>query len=338
VKEILIIKHGALGDVIRTSYILQGLHDKFGGHCNFTWVTEKSAESLLKYHPLVHELVLVHSLNDPKVQKKMFQKHYDWVISLDDELNSCQLVHKLTTRRLTGSYVEFDSDQIKYTDESSPWFDMGIISKFGKEIADQKKKSNSRTHTEILQEILGVRIDKPSFFTNPKFEDFPEQILSGTRAHCVGLNLSAGDRWPSKRMPLEHAIRLCDALASESVNTYLLGGDGDFSFNEQLTHRSHNPNLILCEPQPLLNFAALIRRLDLIVSSDSLALHLAISQGVPNVSFYAPTSAAEIDTFSTGAKVISLSSDYCSYRPDADNSTITSDRILSAMQRFMNAW
>jgi heptosyltransferase-2 len=51
--------------------------------------------------------------------------------------------------------------------------------------------------------------------------------------------------------------------------------------------------------------------------------------------FFAPTSSAEIGVFNTGVKVESLSNDYCSYRPDADNSTITAKRILDAFNKHI---
>ncbi len=96
---------------------------------------------------------------------------------------------------------------------------------------------------------------------------------------------------------------------------------------------------IICEDteQSILIFASVIKACDYIITSDSLALHLAIAQKIPNLSFYAPTSAAEIDTFGTGVKVISTSEDYCSYKPDADNSTITNDRILKALKKHLTS-
>ena len=78
----------------------------------------------------------------------------------------------------------------------------------------------------------------------------------------------------------------------------------------------------------LLEFAARIGCLDYLITSDSLALHLAISHQVKNLSFYAPTSASEVGTFNTGVKLVSLSSDYCSYSGACDNKTITSERIF----------
>lgn len=80
----------------------------------------------------------------------------------------------------------------------------------------------------------------------------------------------------------------------------------------------------------VLDFAAHVKALAFLITSESLALHLAISQSVPSLSFYAPTSAAEIGTFGRGIKVCSTTHDYCSYRPDADNSTITAERLWEA--------
>jgi heptosyltransferase II len=53
------------------------------------------------------------------------------------------------------------------------------------------------------------------------------------------------------------------------------------------------------------------------------------------LSFYAPTSAVEIETFGLGVKVISTSPDYCNYQRDADNSSITATRIMAAFEQSM---
>src|SRR5690606_6565214 len=80
----------------------------------------------------------------------------------------------------------------------------------------------------------------------------------------------------------------------------------------------------------LLEFAALVDACDLLVTSDSLALHVALARGVPLVAFFAPTSADEIELYGLGEKVRSTAPDYCSYRPDADNSSLTPERLAAA--------
>jgi heptosyltransferase-2 len=83
----------------------------------------------------------------------------------------------------------------------------------------------------------------------------------------------------------------------------------------------------------LLDFAALIDLCDVLITSDSLAMHVGVARDVRTVAFFAPTSAAEIELYGLGEKVVSTSSDYCSYRPDADTSSLTPERIAAAALR-----
>ena len=83
----------------------------------------------------------------------------------------------------------------------------------------------------------------------------------------------------------------------------------------------------------LLDFAALVGLCDVLVASDSLALHLAVALSVRVVAFFAPTSAAEIELYGRGEKVASTAPDAGSYRRDADNSSLTPDRIAAVLLR-----
>ena len=61
-----------------------------------------------------------------------------------------------------------------------------------------------------------------------------------------------------------------------------------------------------------------------------MALHLGnCSKGLRDFIFCSNFRCWEIDTFGKGVKIQSTAADYCSYLPDADNSTITSERILA---------
>ena len=64
---------------------------------------------------------------------------------------------------------------------------------------------------------------------------------------------------------------------------------------------------------------------------------LTLSRRVRAVAFFAPTSAAEIEMYGLGEKVLSTAPDYCSYATDADNSTITAERLVEAAQRVLVA-
>jgi heptosyltransferase II len=60
---------------------------------------------------------------------------------------------------------------------------------------------------------------------------------------------------------------------------------------------------------------------------------VALARGVRTVAFFAPTPAAEIDLFGIGEKVVSTAPDAGSFRPDADTSSLTAERIAAAALR-----
>ena len=66
-----------------------------------------------------------------------------------------------------------------------------------------------------------------------------------------------------------------------------------------------------------------------------MALHMGVALERRIVCFFAPTSAAEIELYGQGEKVWSTAPDYCSYQPDADNSTITPARLADAAERVL---
>ena len=328
--RILVLKLGALGDVVRTSYILPGLHARFGPGTSVTWVTAPGALPILRFNPRVSELISIDRCKTPAGVSALGADGFEWVLSLDDEIESCGLATQVPAKRISGAFAA--SDEIHYTEDTRPWFDMGLISRLGKTRADQLKVENERSHDAIFADMLGIAIERPTFFNNPMSEAIARTMLQSLPGPIVGLNLSAGRRWPGKSLRPDEAIKLIDRLKGTGATCLLLGGRDDAAYLDAIVAKREIP---MVRDLSLDEFAGVIRGLDLLITSDTLALHLAIAQGVPNLSYYAPTSAAEINTFGTGARVASLSPDYCSYRPDADNSTITAERLLPEAQTLL---
>ena len=70
-KNILIIKHGALGDVVRTSYLLRPLkhlHPK----AHVTWITKTAAAPLVEDHPLIDRVIRHEGRGPAEVAAKDF--------------------------------------------------------------------------------------------------------------------------------------------------------------------------------------------------------------------------------------------------------------------------
>jgi heptosyltransferase-2 len=328
-KNILIIKYGALGDVLRTSYILPALKSKYK-RARIYWITSKEALELLKQNPYIYKIA---SLKEKKALSALSGICYDHIISLDDEKEPAGLAGRLKAKKLTGAFVRLG--KVFYTPDSSPWFDMGLISRFGKTKADKLKAQNKLTHNAILGRMLGVKITKPYFFNDPACERVERKLFGKYKnKKLIGLNLHAGKKWPSKSLRVQEARALANELLDKGYAVMVLGGADDKAYNDKISKGLRGQDLIYPAAVDLRRFAARIKQLDLLITSDSLALHLAIAQRIKTVSFFSPTSAAEIDDFGAGVKVVSTSPDYCSYKPDADNSSITSVRIMKALNKI----
>ncbi len=325
--HILVVKHGALGDVVRTSYFARALREKWGDSLRLSWLTAPGSAPLLRFNPDIDDLWTSFAEALP------FQ--YDRVYSLDDERETLDGVARLKVAAITGAYLR--EGQPGYTDDAAGWFDMGLLSRFGKARADELKRLNTRGHGEIYCELFDVAGVRPYFHGSDRLDRWAADTL---RPHgkVVGINPFAGGRWPSKELRLPELERLIDVLLAgetplgKDLTLMLIGAGADRGRNLEIAARRPGARLLVPNTDDsVLRLAALIGQLHYMVTSDSLAMHLAIAQQVPTLAFFAPTSAAEIDDFGGVTKIMSTAADYCSYSKDADNASITATRLAAAM-------
>ena len=348
--SILILKTAALGDVLRTTSILPGLAARYRD-ARVTWVTAPGAVDLVRTHPLVATVEAVDVGSPASVEsmtRKLGNVRWTRAISLDDERPLCQLASALDVEHLSGAYLDARGERT-YTPDTAPWFDMGLISRFGKETADRLKIENRKSHPQIYAEMLGIPMGKPSLALPEGSRAFARAFAAKhalrSRGVVIGLNTGAGGRWVSKQLSVERTVELAETLHIDLAGRatfVVMGGASEVERNRAIVAglRQSSTRVAFadsgCE-NPLLEFAALVALCDLLVTSDSLALHMAIAQDVRAVAFFAPTSAAEIELYGHGEKVASTAPDYCSYKADADNSTITVARLRDAAMRQLSA-
>ena len=344
VTKILVIKTGALGDVLRTTSILPGLQRRFPD-LEVTWLTARAAVPLIERHRQVARVVTCDPKDDQTVQAARDEfsvNRWDWVLSLDDEEPLCALAASLDADRISGAVLDGDKGRV-YTDDVEPWFGMGLLSRDGKDAADRRKRENERTHPAIFAEMLGIEAGKPEMPLPPEAIERALELAKREGLHrdalVVGLNTGAGGRWTSKGLPPERVVGFAGGLATaigREIIYLVLGGPPEKQRNGAICagiEGTRVPGMRVVNAgvdNDLASFAAIVGLCDLLVTSDSLALHLGVAMDVPTVAFFAPTSAAEIELYGLGEKVVSTSPDYCSYAKDADNSSITIERLVAA--------
>jgi len=319
--RIALIKLGALGDVVRTTSLVPGLK-RLEPEVELTWITDPAAVPLVGYHP---DIAFVRTPDEPGAWRDVA---YDWVISLDDGRVACHLASQLRSTQLSGAYRGADG-RLRYTPDLEEWFGMGLLrpeDEGGLAAANALKQRNTRTFGQILFEGLGLPgpVERPAVQVPASARQEAAQLvldLAGTEhGPVVALNTGAGTRWKYKSWGEEQTTALAQRLHDELNATVLVtGGAEEVERNARIADAARRPLVLDAPAVPdLLVFAALLGECNLVVTSDSLAMHLALSQAVRTVVFFGPTSDAEIDLFGLGEKVVTPLECRRCYLPDCD--------------------
>jgi len=255
----LIIKLGATGDVVRTTPLLRRLMGQI------TWLTAAKNTALLE--SLADNL----GCYSWEERTRTIDRHYDLVINLEDTADVGHFINTLKFKRLWGAYFD-TGGRMCYTDDSRDWFDLSIISAYGKLKADKLKFQNRQAYQELIFKSLGFPFDGDAYL----LPDAIETELSGD----VAIAADAGVVWPMKKWAYYHELR------------------------ERLEGKGVAVNVLPKRPS-LLEHLADVGNHRCLVGGDSLPMHFALGTGTPCVTLFTCTSPWEIYDYGLQRKVVS---------------------------------
>jgi heptosyltransferase-2 len=310
--RILIVKLGAIGDVIRTTSILPGLKP-----AEIDWITASAAKDVLLLNPYINKIYAWEE------REKLGE--YDLVVGLEDDREACELTSKVKANKIIGAYL--DNGKIAYT--PSAWFDMSFISKYGLDEANRLKKLNRKTFQQHMMDLLGIQVGGYIFGLTPEEIEYGRKYVRdlglGTGDRIVGINTGAGKRWPLKSLSIEKTIDLIKRLRKElGVVSLILGGPDEKDRNAIISKETDMP---IGGIHSLRNFAAVVNQCRGLVVSDSLALHFGIATGKKIVVFFGPTSPSEIELYGLGTKVCPNVDCLACYKKKCDITPSCMDRL-----------
>ncbi|HAH06064.1 MAG TPA: hypothetical protein DCM05_05965 [Elusimicrobia bacterium] len=331
-KKVLIVKCSALGDVLRTTSLLPPL--KRLGPCRVHWLTSPQARPLLRGNP---HLESVWILGRP------LPRDFDLVLSLEESEAAARAAEGACRGEFLGV-----RPGLGYTPSSAPYYDMSLLRRDpdgGRQRADALKKANRLTYSDLWLHILGSTgpAPRPVLRLSPaekaRARRFARKhgFLPGT---AVGFNPGAGRRWPSKQLSVEASVRLLQALAGLGRPVLLFGGAGEKARNRRILASVGEARVLAPGPRPLREFAALVGLCGALVTTDTLALHVAAALGRGLVALVGPTSAAELDVYGRGAVLTPPRGCACFYRPRCAArthclSSIPPERVVSEVRRLL---
>jgi len=257
--NVLIVKLGATGDVVRTTPLLRRLSG------SVTWIT--AAKNGVFLDGLADNLRHF----SWEARARALDIPYDLAINLEDSLEVARFLKSVRPAEIFGAYAD-SSKRLRYTDNSKRWFDLSLISSYGRQEADGLKLLNRQTYQELIFAGLGLRFAGEPYL-------LPEPIETGLSGD-VAIAADAGPIWPMKKWAYYEELK------------------------QQLEDRGLIVN-VLPKRLSLLEHLSDVRNHQCLVGGDSLPMHLALGTATRCVTLFTCTSPWEIYDYGIQKKVVS---------------------------------
>ncbi|HEA47481.1 MAG TPA: glycosyltransferase family 9 protein [bacterium] len=310
--RILIIKLGAMGDVLRTTPTLKALKEKYKG-CRITWVVDEESKELLMNNSYLDGILPY----GPEALSHLLVEEFDLVINLDSLPRSACLASLTKGKKKLGFGLHKRGSVFPFNKEAEEWFRMGID--------DDLKKRNRKTYQEIIFEIAGLKFKKeePAVSLREEELNFANQFvkkydLEGKK--IIGLATGAGGRWELKKWTIEGYLKLIERIDKEIKNAKILlfGEREEVERNREIMERSRTPLINTGHRNTLREFLSLLNLCDLVVTGDTLALHATVALKKKIVVLFGPTSSSEIELYVRGEKIVPDMDCLCCYKETCD--------------------
>ncbi len=299
--KILLVKLGALGDVLRTTPLLEGLR-KTHPQCHITWLVDPRNRAVLERNPRINRLESLAPGN-----QDWNKLRYDVVINLDKEPEALEALENTKASLKMGFGRTRDGKVCPVNALSEYAYRLGVDD-------DLKFRINKKTYQEISFEQVGLRFQKEeySFFPDTASLAKAEGALrergfdpGSKKTRVIGINTGSGNRFAGKKLPREHLVSLAKKLHEDlGAVVFLLGGEDEVERNRWIAKNSAVP-VVDTGSHPIEIFSGIVNACDLVITGDTTAMHVAIAGKVPVVAYFASTCAAEIELYGRGRKIVS---------------------------------
>jgi heptosyltransferase II len=285
--NILIAKLGATGDVVRTSALLRVLKGRI------TWVTSEKNTPFVKGIQEGLRCLAWESRAQARDCK------YDLAINLEDTADVAEFVQSLSPGEIFGAYLQ--GNALTYTKNSHAWFDLSLISTYGREVADKLKLENRRTYQDLLFEGVGYRFQGEEYLL--------PQVEASSLQGDIAVATESGAVWPMKKWAYYDDLKKHLEKEGFTVN-------------------------VLPQRPTMLEHLADVQGHRVLVGGDTLPMHLALGSRVKCVSIFNCTSPWEIFDYGRQTKIVSPLLPEFFYKRDFDVKATTAvplEQVLSAV-------
>lgn len=308
-QHVLITRLSAIGDCILTLPLAVKIKQLWPA-CRITWAVDCAAATLLEEHPAIDEIYRVkkswlsHPKSWPSLRSELQQRQFDLVFD-PQGLSKSSLLGRLSD---SPQRVGFDYSHAR---ELAPWMSTHRIRRTARHMVD--------TYMQLLSPWCELTPGAGEF-QMPVFEQAAEGVEktlqelelnqlpnlqsglacnyrpSASGQRWVAMNVGAG--WVSKRWPPERFGWIAQQLWQRHNLRSLVvwAGDEEQAMAEQVVAQGGGA-AVAAPPTTLCELVEVIRRCELLLTSDTSPLHMASAVNTPCVGLFGPTWADEVGPY-----------------------------------------
>ena len=326
-ESLLIIKLDAIGDVLRTTCLLPVIAKKWP-QTGISWITRHESAPLLENNPYITEVIPYNTDAIVYLSSRTFNR----VINLDAGKVSSGMAATAKAKEKIGFILNEKGYVTATNAEADHWLRLGLF--------DDIKRENIHTYQEIMCSILGLPADGLKYvleLTEEEKEKGLSHLLDlgiNLNKNIIGMHTGGGGRWRLKQWNEESFVKLITELLNEfgsDIQICLFGGPLEKVQNKRIINRIKGPLFDTGCENTVRHLASLINNCSVILSGDSLAMHLALAMERRVVILFGPTSHTEIELFGLGEKIIPDLDCLVCYKKECDFSPNCMDSISVTM-------
>jgi heptosyltransferase-2 len=330
--RLLVVHLGALGAVVRSTSLLAAIKRKFPSS-HITWVTDAPAHLLFQNQVKV-DRVLTTSIEDTLILGAL---EFDVAFCVDKSLKAAGVLAKTRFDLLYGYQVDPRTGGVMpATPAATEYWELGLD--------DQKKFfKNQKPETQLICEALELDYlrDRYDLVLSPAEILVSEQRRKhwlGEAKMIIGVNTGCSPVIAYKKLSIPtHRKLISELIGLPDVSVVLLGGGPeDDHRNKEIgyafpVHQSRTMD-------GLRDGLASVQACDLIVTGDSLGMHMSIALKKWTLAWFGPTCEQEIDLYDRGEKIVSLASCGPCWKRSCQNSPMCYDlvpieKLMESVQR-----
>lgn len=287
-KNILVVKLSAIGDVIHALPVSYAIKERFP-EAHLTWVVEKPAYPILEDNPYIDDIILFEKAKFRSVsgflheigpfRRRLRARRYNASLDLQGLFKSAAIVWNAGARQRVGTANMREGAHLVSRPVRGAHAEGHIVERY----------------LDVAR-ALGCTVDEVRFPVAVSERDraAAEALLvrEGVQEGRMFVAFAIGANWPNKRWPVEHFAALADRLCRAHYVPVLVGGGRlDETLAQDIMAASEIPPVNLVGRTNLKQLAHIFTRAALVLGGDTGPVHLAAGLGTPTVMLMGPTDA-----------------------------------------------